>query len=268
MRLDYSEIMALPRPSGALDISALVQIWELYTLLLRRYLARDYDFEDPRNIKRVRYYRRMVAATLRDLRQGKMYNFALRVKFWVLSSRRRRLQVRALIGEDKITRWQAQVEARLCAGTGDMDAPAQVDAGDKTHILGHINFPRGLKIGPWYRLPTLPAWLTNGTNSNPVAEQVSGAGAPRNSLHRAMPAIPFWPHELVEDYIADDEALVGFGDAVSGRAHIQNQALGQEQTVGQEQALGQNQTLGQNPGTGMNTKPETNTPGNTPDKPP
>ena len=77
MRLDYSEIMALPRPSGALDISALVQIWELYTLLLRRYLARDYDFEDPRNIKRVRYYRRMVAATLRDLRQGKMYNFCL-----------------------------------------------------------------------------------------------------------------------------------------------------------------------------------------------
>ena len=214
MKLDYCQIMGLSRPPGALDISALEQIWELYTVLLNAFLARDIPHDQPRHKKRAQYYRRMVSATLRDVRLGKIYNFALRVKSWVLSSRRRRLQLRALIGEHKIARWQAQVEARLCAETLVPQAPEQdiklADLADEVPIEP-VNFPRRTSLRPWYRLPTLPRYAVS-QNFNIAAGIDFAAAYPRdiqhiNTQHRAIPAIPFWPHELVENYIADDEAL-------------------------------------------------------------
>jgi len=81
-------------------------------------------------------------------------------------------------------------------------------------------------LGPWYRLASLPKPVQPGQHGYPSPSLRStsptrrGYGGATNlaspcgrpvvrfaAPRRAMPQVPFWPHELVEDYIADDEAL-------------------------------------------------------------
>jgi len=225
MNIDYSEIDKLPDPPGCVDEGALYRMWDVYMFLWHKYLAlvhepyERYPFPGAHDhaVKWARYWAWEVRMILCRRRRAARYNLVMRVRSWVLRSKTRRLAMRKLIGEDRITKWQARAE-ELEAEAGNSVGWISRRRNPPQHQKAETERQYGVK--DWYRLPLVRKLKTKQTDRPAPTPQVREHGLDGDHDHdheqgpvgmgRAVPQIVFWPHELVEDYINDDEAMGDF----------------------------------------------------------
>ncbi|MBL4870693.1 MAG: hypothetical protein JKX72_07040 [Robiginitomaculum sp.] len=220
MNLNYQEIMELPEPAHGVDVGTMESICEVYAQLVAKFTRL---LEEARQIKvcwmqeeRIAIYAKRLADNQRQYRcierqrrAGEITNFCLLVREWVLSCPKRRLRLRALIGESRIAKWQD----RRLAYKNRVGSPL---APTKHQVMGNKT-ARRYEVRNWYRLPSVSQHINTlrpkppcvdmqhirlhiRSVPKPVRKEIPLTPA-AHGMCRAVPAVVFWPDELAPDYV-------------------------------------------------------------------
>lgn len=232
MKLNYQEIMELPEPWDGADVGTLDSICGVYAHLVAKFTRL---LAEARQVKicwmqqeRIDLYAKRLAANQREcrckerqLRQGEMFNFCLRVREWVLSCSERRLKIRLLIGDARIAKWHARklVQNPEFAQNKEPQFPPMPITNHDRLVNPQVN-PYGVsspnynrkntnrqEVRNWYRLPYIGIQSPDKNGQDKNGQDKHGPDRQamilpaKGGMRRAIPSVVFWPDELALDYV-------------------------------------------------------------------